>query len=104
MSSLQPCLWPLMSVQTTRSRHRENDAASILGPSLMLISILAFVSILTALTLISVLWRRHAFHPATFFLLLATVDVFFPAIYWMLNGQVDNPEWLPLLNEEKILA
>lgn len=64
---------------------------------------LAVVSILCALTLMPAVWRRNQFHPAIFFLLFAIVDVFFPAIYWTLFGQVSNPEWLPSLKQEEIL-
>ena len=64
---------------------------------------LAVVSILFALTLMPAVWRRNQFHPAIFFLLFAIVDVFFPAIYWTLFGQVGNPDWLLPLRQEKIL-
>lgn len=70
----------------------------------MLISSLALVSILLAMVLILAVWKKNQFHPAIFFLLFACVDVFFPAIYWTHFGQVNNPEWLPLLSQDKILA
>ena len=65
---------------------------------------LALVSVLLALIVIAMIWRRNPFHAAIFFLLLATVDVFFPAVYWTLFGQVNNPDWLPFLSQNEVLA
>lgn len=70
----------------------------------MLTIILAGSIIACAFTLIPQIWKRNQFHPATTFLLLAIVDVYFPAIYWTLFGQVNNPDWLPLIPEQNILA
>lgn len=70
----------------------------------MLTIVLATVCALAALALLIWVWARSPFHPAASFALFAIVDVFFPAAYWTLFGQVENPEWLPILSGEKVLS
>jgi hypothetical protein len=65
-------------------------------------SILALIGITFSIIFIFSIFRRDQFHPAIFFVILAIVDVFFPAIYWTLFGQVNNPEWLPLLTADQL--
>ena len=70
----------------------------------MLTIALATVCLLVTTLLLIWVWARSPFHPAAFFALFAIVVVFFPAVYWTVFGQVDNPEWLPLLSGEKVLS
>lgn len=70
----------------------------------MLTILLATVCAFGTSVLLIWMWVRRPFHIAAFFALFATVDVFIPAIYWTLFGQVDNPEWLPILSADKVLS
>lgn len=70
----------------------------------MLTIIFATVCSFTTLVLLAWLWARSPFHVAASFALFAIVDVFFPAIYWAIFGQVNNPEWLPLLSGDKLIS
>ncbi len=66
--------------------------------------IFATVCSFATLVLLAWLWARSPFHVAASFALFAIVDVFFPAIYWTMFGQVNNPEWLPLLSGDKVIS
>lgn len=70
----------------------------------MLTIIFATVCSFATLVLLAWLWARSPFHVAASFALFAIVDVFFPAIYWAVFGQVNNPEWLPLLSGDKVIS
>jgi hypothetical protein len=69
----------------------------------MLIISLSLASLALSLLLAGILGRKNLFHPAVFFLLFATIDVFFPALYWAAFGQVNNPEWLKPLSSDQLL-
>jgi hypothetical protein len=69
----------------------------------MLTSSTACLGIFCAVLLAFAIWKKNQFHPIIFFLLFAISDVYFPAVYWQLYGQVSNPEWLNLLPEGDIL-
>lgn len=70
----------------------------------LLTTLLALAAMLCAVAIVARVWKGNKFHPGTSFLLLAIVDVFFPAVYWLYNGQVNNPDWLPLLQTDQILV
>lgn len=64
----------------------------------MLTFILGSVCAIAAVSFSSWMWHRFPFHIIVFFALFAVVDVFFPAAYWSLYGQVNNPSWLTPLD------
>lgn len=68
----------------------------------MLLTTLLILSLFVCLGSVAFLGLRNWFQPAIMFLLSAVVDVFFPALYWMHVGQVNNPDWVPLLNVDQI--
>lgn len=69
-----------------------------------LTTLLSSATLLLGLALAIVLRKSNPFHPVIFLLLLAAVDVLFPAIYWSHYGQVDNPPWLNPLSADTIQA
>jgi hypothetical protein len=68
----------------------------------MLIITLATICLFCSIALIPFMGRGNKFNLIIFLLVFAVIDVYFPAIYWTIYGQVNNPEWLPLLREESI--
>lgn len=69
----------------------------------MLTIIFAAVCSFAIIILIAWVWRKSAFHIAVAFGLFAIVDVYFPAAYWAMFGQVNNPEWATPLRNYEIL-
>lgn len=67
-----------------------------------MLTALLLLCVFACFAMVLFLGRRGWFQPAIMFLLSAILDVFFPAIYWLHLGQVNNPDWLPLLNFSQI--
>lgn len=64
----------------------------------MITIIFSVVCIACCLAIIISMGRINYFNPIIFLLIFSIADVYFPAIYWSLYGQVNNPDWLNLLD------